>query len=193
MKINLNNKLRRSTVRTLDDFSRAIFFLMEKKKVEDITIGEICNHANYPRSTFYNYFEDIYDLLDYCWFTVTKEMDIADYASIEHDERTTVLFEHIYEYMMSMEETIDKILRHNNENGQMVQSIKKFMKQKIQEIFLSCPEKEIFKIPYDIAIEHYSNTFELILGKCFLQKDRISKEQAVDCLNFLLGTLERNK
>ena len=32
--------------------------------LEKISVQKICDICNYPRSTFYNYFEDIYDLMD---------------------------------------------------------------------------------------------------------------------------------
>lgn len=36
---------------------------MEKKTFDDITVKEICALAMVPHSTFYNYFEDKFDLL----------------------------------------------------------------------------------------------------------------------------------
>lgn len=36
----------------------------------------------YPRSTFYNYFDDIYDLMDYCWIVIVKDMNLEQYMKI---------------------------------------------------------------------------------------------------------------
>lgn len=48
------------TVRLLTD---ALSELMGKKTFDDITVKEICALAMVPHSTFYNYFEDKFDLL----------------------------------------------------------------------------------------------------------------------------------
>ena len=59
MKYDLTKKTNRFAERTLKDFSETLFSLVEKKKFEDITVNELCNACNYPRATFYNYFQDI--------------------------------------------------------------------------------------------------------------------------------------
>ncbi len=43
------------------------FFLLSNKenKIHKITINDICKMANYNRSTFYQYFSDIYDLRNF--------------------------------------------------------------------------------------------------------------------------------
>ena len=51
--------------------------LYSKKPIEKISIREIANHSGYNRSTFYQYFADIYELLDYV------ETDLLDYIKIE--------------------------------------------------------------------------------------------------------------
>ncbi|ETJ34337.1 hypothetical protein Q604_UNBC11238G0001, partial [human gut metagenome] len=39
------------------------------------TINELCEKANYPRATFYNYFDDINDLLNYCWPRIARAVE----------------------------------------------------------------------------------------------------------------------
>ena len=46
-----------------------------KKPIEKISIQEITNKAGYNRSTFYQYFSDIYELLAFV------ENDVLDYIS----------------------------------------------------------------------------------------------------------------
>ncbi len=53
----------RRTYRLLTD---ALMELMQKKPFEKITVIEICSQAMVHRATFYKYFEDKYQLLDYC-------------------------------------------------------------------------------------------------------------------------------
>lgn len=46
------------------EFLTAFWKLYEKKELEKISIRELCQTAGYNRTTFYVYYDDIYDLLD---------------------------------------------------------------------------------------------------------------------------------
>lgn len=193
MKINRTEPMRRSAVRTINAFTKELFRLIKVKQLENISIGELCDCANYPRSTFYNYFDDIYDLTQCLLENTASEMNIDAYREIRHGERTMQLFNRCYEYMKSMENSIDKILKHNNEDGKLMEILKKFINQKVKEIMETCPESEKFPIPYSIMIVHYCNTITELLEQCFLEKVKLSKEEALTYLDYLIGTLERNK
>jgi len=58
------SKLSSSTNLTRQNIKEAFWCLYKEKKIEKITISEICFTAGYNRSTFYAYFQDIYDVLD---------------------------------------------------------------------------------------------------------------------------------
>ena len=49
---------------TKKDFITVFWKLYEKKPIEKITIRELCVLAGYNRSTFYSYYDNIYDLLE---------------------------------------------------------------------------------------------------------------------------------
>ena len=49
MKYDLNKKMTRFAQRALEDFSRVLFEALMKKSIERITVGELCEKANYPR------------------------------------------------------------------------------------------------------------------------------------------------
>jgi AcrR family transcriptional regulator len=67
MKYDMNRNMTRSAARILAAFTSAMAGLASEKPFEEITVQELCAKAGYPRATFYNYFDDKYDLLDYCW------------------------------------------------------------------------------------------------------------------------------
>lgn len=50
-------------IRTNQLLCNAFKDLLEKKKFDDITIQELCNHALIRRATFYTHFIDKYDFL----------------------------------------------------------------------------------------------------------------------------------
>ncbi|MDO5517635.1 MAG: TetR/AcrR family transcriptional regulator [Clostridium sp.] len=191
MKYDLSKKTNRFAERTVKDFSETLFDLLGKKKFEDITVNELCNKCNYPRATFYNYFQDIYDLLDYCWENMSRQIYIEDYKNIETEERTQVLFERLYGFFEEKSETVNRIMKHNEIDGEMAESLKHFMIIKIREIISSCGCVEMQKIPLEMIIMHYSNTLQMVLEFCFLRKDTITKEEAKMSIDYLLGSLEK--
>ena len=191
MKYDLTKKTNRFAERTLKDFSETLFSLVEKKKFEDITVNELCNACNYPRATFYNYFQDIYDLLDYCWENMSKEIKIQDYKSITPEESTQVLFERLYTFFEKKKDTVDRIMSNNEIDGAMAESLKRFMLLKIKEIVSSCENINNQSVPFELIVMHYSNTLQMILEFCFLRKDLISKEEAQISIDYLLVSLEK--
>ncbi|MFR5278080.1 MAG: TetR/AcrR family transcriptional regulator [Blautia caecimuris] len=84
--------------RTLNDFMCTMFTMLSEKNFEEITVGELCKCANYPRATFYNYFDDKFDLLNYCWIGLTQEIHLEEYHHMAHEEALYIFFDRIYDY-----------------------------------------------------------------------------------------------
>ncbi|MFD1907900.1 TetR/AcrR family transcriptional regulator [Paenibacillus rhizoplanae] len=58
------NKQPQVTEKTRQRFIEVFVSYTAKKPIEKISIQEIANRSGYNRSTFYQYFTDIYELLD---------------------------------------------------------------------------------------------------------------------------------
>ena len=82
--------------------------------LEEISVQRICDICNYPRSTFYNYFEDIYDLMDYCWIAIMKDMDIEKNLNVQVEQNTEQIFSLLYGYLDQYRPQICRILAKNN-------------------------------------------------------------------------------
>lgn len=190
MKINPNEKNKNFTKRLLNDFSTGLFDLLKEKKLESITIAQLCEKSSYPRSTFYNYFDDIYDLMDYCWESIVSQIKIDDFQDIEHDKRTLKLFDMLYDFMEENRSSIDKLLKYNPTDGAMLLSLDKFIRKTIYYMVTECKFSYKYPLPYELIAQHYSNTVQMILSACFLDKS-ITKEEALFYMDFLLGTLEK--
>ena len=65
-----------SARRTYTLLQQAFFKLLTEKPFEKITLKELCDTAMVPRSTFYRYFEDKYDLLGYCLQNFFEHVDL---------------------------------------------------------------------------------------------------------------------
>ena len=98
-----------------------------------------CVKANYPRATFYNYFDDINDLLNYCWQRIASDMVVDNYDSLTPEKRPYILFERCYDYLNGYRDNIAKIMTHNTNDGRFAESLRKYIRQQIYTILVTCP------------------------------------------------------
>lgn len=76
--------------------------LLSQKSFEHISVNEICDISNFPRATFYNYFDDKYDLVDYCWYTLAKEIQVDKVTKVESDRALIVYFDRLYDILIKI-------------------------------------------------------------------------------------------
>lgn len=191
MKFKLSDKTNRFAKRTLADFSGRIIVMLEDMPLEEISVRKICDICNYPRSTFYNYFDDIYDLMDYCWIVIMKDMDIEKYLNVQEEQNTEQIFSLLYEYLDQYRLQIHRILLKNGLEGRCMVSLRAFMKKQIGQIISMCPGTKDFPVREEIIVDYYAATIEMLLEKCFLSKEQLSKEEALQAVRFLLGSVEK--
>ncbi|WP_423363028.1 TetR/AcrR family transcriptional regulator [Mycoplasma sp. P36-A1] len=189
MKYDLSKKPTKGAMRTLDALSCAMFTLLSKKGFEDITVNEICDMTSYPRATFYNYFDDKFDLLNYCWHILDQQIHLEEYEKMDPRESLYIYFDRIYDVVESSNEIIKKILSNNTESGYMFNSFKIYMNAKVRETFQKCSLTPHYQIPSEIVSDHYSNTLLLILEWVFWKKEHCDKESAHKYLKYLLDGL----
>lgn len=189
MKYDITQKQTRGAKRTLDAFSNEMFSLLSKKTFEDIAVNEICDQTNYPRATFYNYFDDKYDLLNYCWLCLAGMIRLDEYDCLNPDDTLYIYFDRVYDFTEANRVIIQKILQNNLEIGYMFSSFRTFMNTQIRKIFKDCSSTAHYKIPWEIVADHYSNTLMLIWQWCFEKDLSCSKEDAHEYLRYLVGKL----
>ncbi len=188
MKYDVNQKINRFAKRTLLAFSEQLISLLEIKALEDITVNELCKECEYPRATFYNYFDDLYDLLNYCFDIISNEMNISNNQQASVIE----IFICIYDYVAKEKDKVTRITRNNSIDGSLMEHLRKYMQKKAYDIMKTCPIINDHKIPFDMLVQHYSQTLMLILEWCFCQKKALTKEEAIQTIESLLGFLERS-
>lgn len=191
MKFKLSDKTSRFAKRTLADFSEKMIVMLEDMSLEEISVQKICGVCNYPRSTFYNYFDDIYDLMDYCWIAIMKDMDIEKYLNVQEEQNTEQIFSLLYEYLDPYRLQIHRILLKNGLEGRCMASLRALMKKQIRQIISKCPGTRDFPVREDVMVDYYAATLEMLLEKCFFAKEQLSKEEALQAVGFLLGSVER--
>lgn len=84
-------------------FAASLTNLLRKEAIEKITVDQICEEANVHRSTFYRYFTDKYDLLEY----VFKNIFVAQV------DRSNVV-ESIIRHIASEKKIFRNVFNNNN-------------------------------------------------------------------------------
>ena len=191
MKINVSTKLGNFSKRVLNDFSKKMFEMLENMPLEKITVQKICDACTYPRSTFYNYFEDIYDLMDYCWYALMQDMDMEKYVKSQCEQSIEEIFSLLYEYLNPYSEHIYRILSKNGLESRCISSLRSFMKNQIKQMVHMCPATKDFLLREDVMVDYYALVIEMLLEKCFFNKNPLNKKDALQAIQVFFENVER--
>lgn len=189
MKYDLNSKRNKFSTRALLDLSTSLMTLLENKAFEKITVNEICKQVNYPRATFYNYFDDSYDLLNYCFISILEKINISDYKTMNQELRIYIIFDRVFDYLILQKDKIMKIKEFNTLDGIFFSNLSSFIRLQTYNIISTCPCNKTHSIPHQIIAEHYANTLELILKNAFILSNNLNKKQARSYLEYLLKNI----
>jgi len=191
MKYDLTKKLTIGASRTLISLQKAMLSLLSQKSFEDITVQELCEKSMLPRATFYNYFDDKYDLLDYCLLTVHKQIDIGCQDVEGCQERLKVLMENCIDFFDQNIGVIQNILKNNHPNQYFINQIRFYLIANMVDAFHSCPNPYPYKVPKEMEARLYSEAVLIILEWKYLDKKECSKAQAKEYLQLMVGRTEQ--
>ncbi|MBU5363482.1 TetR/AcrR family transcriptional regulator [Enterococcus raffinosus] len=189
MKYNLAGRKTRNALRVLGAFSQAILDLLTKQSFETITVNMLCEKADYPRSTFYNYFDDKYDLLNYCWTILSDKVKLEEAAQFDKENVLIIYFDRLYDLMKEHDDLIAKVLIHNHSNGYLYISFNEFLRKASQQIFAT-----IFattdSIPVELIVEHCSSTVTMVIDWIFIKRNMVDKKVAHQYLSVIFGNTD---
>ena len=120
-----------------------------------------------------------------------KDMDIEKHLNVQGEQNTEQIFSLLYEYLDRYRPQIYRILSKNGLEGRCMASLRAFIKKQIGQIISKCPGTRDFPVREDIMVDYYAATFEMLLEKCFFAKEQLSKEEALQTVGFLLGSVEK--
>ncbi len=189
MKRDWTKKTTRGAQRTLDAFTAAMLNTLTGKSFEQITVNELCESSNYPRATFYNYFDDKYDLLHYIWHCLNRRIRLEQYEETEPEQRLFVLFDRAYDFIDAHQDTLNRIIKHNAEESFLLFHFRVQLSARIRQMFDPNICRYRDRIPHEIIADHYCNTVLLVLEWRFLHGNDCSKEDTLRYLEYLLGAL----
>ena len=151
--------VKRLLVETIEDF-------LMRDKVEEITVNDIIEGAGVSRTTFYRYFRDKYDLINYIYTNKMNEL-LRRYDS--YKDSYTITYE-ILKFVSEKREIFLKILSYTGQNSFMdfyvntwIEEDTKMLKELLGVETLSAEDK--YLINYN-AIGWSSTMVRWILNGC---------------------------
>ncbi|MGL5899464.1 MAG: TetR/AcrR family transcriptional regulator [Lactobacillaceae bacterium] len=173
--------------RTLMAFEDAMFNLLGKQTFEKVTVSEICAQAMYPRATFYNYFDDKYDLLEYCWNSISQNIHLDQINSKHMKLSLFEVFDQVYDLFSSYQDLLLKIIKHNPLNSRLVQNFINHFSKILEKVLNNTIDKQKNIVPIELLAQQYSNSAVIILKWIFLEGHQTTLNQAHIYLTVLVG------
>lgn len=190
MKYDFSKKLTIGATRTLYSLQQAMLSFLSEKSFEEIAVGELCEKAMLPRATFYNYFDDKYDLLEYCLMTARKQLDSGCQSEDTCAGRMNALMENCFDFLDQNIETVEKILKNNHPNQYLINQIRFYLLSSMSAAFKSNPDSHQFSVPREMAANLYSQAILIILEWRYLDKKECSKAQAKEYMQQMVSGID---
>ncbi len=170
------NKRPEITARTRQKLTDAFWQLYREKDVPEIRITDITDLAGYHRGTFYEYFTDIYDLLDQEELALTAQLKSSRDAM--HAD-SSLLFSQIIQFYQASGERVSLLFRHGN------MSFVRRMKETLYPMFLSANNLEDSgksAVIYEFGINGLLMSFDY----WYSHQDRMSLQEFISVLQGII-------
>lgn len=172
-----NSEISERTRQTIID---AFWEIYCKKRIEKITVREITTKAGYNRSTFYEYFIDVYDVLDQIEQSLLPNIeDMPPLSPILNDSPIPIdSFIKLY----SSGSKYFTVLLGDNGDPAFAAKMKNGIKSKLMEHFGG---NESTTIELDYTLEYMLSAMIAILTHWFKSGENISKEDLIKLISAL--------
>lgn len=172
MKSDTTTKMSASTRRTLNLLADTILNLLEDYSLEKITTKDICCAAEVPRSTFYNHFEDKYDLFRYAIKLTVSRIIIKDTDAADERQYIENEIDSILAFAQNNYQFVKKVSSANN-NGILFAEIKVYLFDRLLNHLIEQKARGMHAIANErIIAEIYANAI-VYSAKTWIEKDTL--------------------
>lgn len=167
----MNRKEKISTVRTYVLLRQALYSLLTETPFEKISLTDICSRSMVPRSTFYRYFEDKYDLLRYSLALFFEEAHLDRDTVFSTDIRSLRrFFDTLFTYFEKHREEYVRIYQLNRQ-GILIDTMRSFIMQIFLDKISEAEETGIhLTIPAPIFTRLLAD-FYVSAARCYLESN----------------------
>lgn len=176
------NKQPEITMQTKRNLMDAFWQLYCKKRIEKITVKEITTRACYNRSTFYEYFTDVYDVLEQIETSVLP--NIEKHRNIIMKMNAHLSLKHItYVYIKNKQYFIVLLGKNGDPAFQekMKNAYKSLLRPAIQSI-----NRNVDDYMLECTLEYAMSAFIGVMTYCFTREENPDIEKTVQILYSLM-------
>ncbi|MCR8744291.1 TetR/AcrR family transcriptional regulator [Romboutsia lituseburensis] len=161
--------------KTKQDLIDAFWSLYCEKRIEKITIKEITVKAGYNRSTFYEYFTDIYDVLEQIENSIIPSLDELPPISIlnKNNEIPINMFLKLYE----QNEKYYSVLLGDNGDPAFASKLKDSVKPLLKEALAT--EVKLNDLEFDFVLEYILSSMISIMSYWFKNDKILSSDKLI--------------
>ncbi len=176
-----------SSVRTCNILKVALEKLLEQKPFNNIFVKDICDMANVPRATFYNHFEDKYDLLSFSLQQLEKKIEPPSDRYSNSNDYYFALLSNAADYCIANKNFLKRVSQLNN-NNIFVTELQSHMAVQVLEHIKSKNKKlHLLRIPPEIIAEYYAGALIAIIKWWINCNEEWTKEQLLKGADILLN------
>lgn len=184
MKFDITKRTDIGTARTLRLIESALMRLLTEDSFENITIQAICTQSMVPRSTFYNYFEDKYDLLSTAFRSMFSDIFRNDMG---YSFEGIVIGMHAgFYFIQKNRREIDLILTKNGPSSYFYHALQTFFSSEMRNSFICCPHTDSLTFPPELIARFCASALWSILDLKINDDSSLTTEEAE---KFLLASI----
>jgi len=171
------------TAQTRQNLIDAFWSLYCEKRIEKITVKEITNKAGYNRGTFYEYFTDVYDLLDQIEQSLVPALNELPPINMQNEDMEIPL--NMFMKLYEQNSKYYSVLLGDNGDPSFASKLKNATKPTLKQAFFT---SNIDPIEFDFVLEYILSSMIGIMSYWF----RENKVLPVEKLIALIGELTEN-
>lgn len=176
------NKQPQVTAQTKQNLIDAFWTLYCEKRMEKITVREITQKAGYNRGTFYEYFTDVYDVLEQIEESLIPTLDQLPPITIAEDDMGMPI-----DMFMKLYEQNSKyysVLLGDNGDPAFVSKLKNSTKPILKQAFSE--KHDLNSIEFDFILEYVLSAMIGIMGYWFRQDKVLPAEDLITLIHDLM-------
>jgi len=166
------------TEQTKQNLSDAFWDIYSLKRIDKITIREITAKAGYNRGTFYEYFTDVYDVLEQ--IEVSLLPTIEELPPLNYSPNSSPLPINDFIKMYEENSKYYSILLGDNGDPSFQSRLKNSVKPKLTQILISRGATDSFELDY--TLEYILSAMIGILSYWFSQEDTPPTEKLISLM-----------
>lgn len=170
------NKQPEVTMQTRKNLMDAFWQIYCEKRIEKITVKDITTKAGYNRGTFYEYFSDVYDVLEKIEASILP--DLVKHKDIIMDANHHLSPQHLTE-VYSLNKKYFVVLLGKNGDPAFHEKIKNVYKEFVRSSLQSLDMDELI---LECTLEYVLSGYISVLTYCFTQNEDVDIHETVEIL-----------